>query len=126
MKPELSQSVMVVEDEEIFREVLARALECRGYAVFQFSDAAAAWEHLESASALPHALITDFHMPKMNGGDLLRRTIAKKFFIPVMVLMSSDAPIWTNVLRDENGIFQLEKPFAIEQLIEILQQAQPA
>jgi DNA-binding NtrC family response regulator len=123
---ELRQSVIVVEDEETFRSLLARALERRGYAVSQFSDAADAWRSLESSSTFPYALITDSHMPSMNGGELLQRIIEKKLSIPILILMSSNSPIWTGVLRNDDGIFQLEKPFAIEQLVEILQRIETA
>jgi DNA-binding NtrC family response regulator len=121
MKVAQANSIVIVEDEDTLRTTLARALERRGYSVMEYADGLDAWRSLESSPRLPYALVTDLKMTRMNGNELLEKVLERRLSIPILVLMASDSRIWTGVMRNENGVFQLEKPFAIEQLVEILQ-----
>ncbi|WP_143045016.1 ATP-binding protein [Variovorax sp. YR216] len=70
------QRVLLAEDHPINREVLTRQLRKLGYASDCAEDGQQAWEMLEAASALGTGyavLLTDCHMPRLDGYELTRR-----------------------------------------------------
>jgi two-component system cell cycle sensor histidine kinase/response regulator CckA len=63
--------VLVVEDEDVVRNVARRMLEALGHAT---AGAGTGAEALESvAAAAPAAVLLDLTLPDMNGGDILGR-----------------------------------------------------
>ncbi len=64
------QSVLVVDDHEDLRRVLGRGLSSLGYEVFTAANGADALE-LTDANAID-AVVTDVHMPEMDGLELIR------------------------------------------------------
>jgi two-component system response regulator RegA len=85
MPPADSQpSILVVDDDAVFRERLARALRDRGYEVRTAADPASA---LESARAdSPEMAIVDLRMPDGNGLELVRDLKAIDAATKVVVL----------------------------------------
>ena len=79
-------SLLVVDDNEMNREVLARRLERLGYMVAGASSGKAALELLETS--LPELILLDVMMPEMNGQTVLARLKAdpRLWDIPVIVL----------------------------------------
>jgi DNA-binding response OmpR family regulator len=77
--------ILVVEDENVIREMMAEALSGAGFGVDQAADA-------EMAEALLEAdgyslLVTDIHMPgRYDGLDLAERTHALKPDMPILVV----------------------------------------
>ncbi len=68
-----AETIFLVEDERLVRELTERAL-CRlGYRVLTFSDGAAALAAAESFAGAIHLLLTDVVMPGMNGRELASR-----------------------------------------------------
>jgi PAS domain S-box-containing protein len=68
-----AETVILVEDEPLVRELTERALNRHGYRVLAFPDGASA---LAAAAAFPdplHLLLTDVIMPGMNGRELAAR-----------------------------------------------------
>ena len=62
--------ILLVEDDPILRRVLERVLRRAGYACLAVSKAPQALEFTRTRT--PHAIITDYRMPEMNGMTLLR------------------------------------------------------
>jgi FixJ family two-component response regulator len=69
--PERSFAVAVVDDDASFREALAGYISSCGFDVLAFASADAFLD--SSASGDAGCLITDMHLPGMNGLDLQRR-----------------------------------------------------
>ena len=65
----MSRRVLVVEDDEQIREVLAEVLTDEGYAVETAENGRQALERLDGAS--PCVMLLDLMMPVMNGWQLL-------------------------------------------------------
>ena len=63
--------ILIVEDDEVSRRVLARTLEKLGYAVALAGDGAEGLEQFALHS--PKVVITDWMMPRMDGLELCRR-----------------------------------------------------
>jgi CheY-like chemotaxis protein len=63
--------VYVVDDEEIFAEVVAAILRSEDYQTRTFDNAEAVVAAIDSADRKPDVLLTDFVMPGMNGMELI-------------------------------------------------------
>src|SRR5579871_3321070 len=86
-------TVLVVDDDEIPRKVIGKALVQSGYAVEEAGDAVTATESLNRQA--PDLALIDLHLPGSDGVDVARQLRERVPALPV-VLMSADA-VW---LRD--------------------------
>ena len=77
--------VLVVEDDELVREVVVMSLAEAGFATAGAEDAGRALAYLDQGRAAD-ALITDFSMPGMNGLDLIREVHRRKPALPAILL----------------------------------------
>jgi DNA-binding NtrC family response regulator len=75
-------TVLVVDDQERARNLLAAELEEAGFAVLEAADGEEGWARFCEAS--PAVVITDMAMPKCDGIELLRR-IRSRSDVPVIV-----------------------------------------
>jgi two-component system cell cycle sensor histidine kinase/response regulator CckA len=64
------ETVLVVEDEEIVRDLVCAVLEEQGYNVMCAADGLEALEAAENFDGTIHLLVTDVIMPHMNGPEL--------------------------------------------------------
>jgi two-component system response regulator ChvI len=64
--------IVLVDDDDSFRESLGLNLEDEGFAVVSFNDGAAALNHFE-AGGTADAILLDWRMPGMDGPEVLRR-----------------------------------------------------
>src|SRR5690349_18429380 len=69
----------------LVREVLARHLADRGYAVMQAPEGATALALLEAGEAVD-ALVSDLSMPRMNGVALIREARRRRPGLPALLL----------------------------------------
>lgn len=83
-------SVLVVDDSRVVREMIASELQQMGYTVSIAIDGLDALAQLERA--LPDLIITDIVMPQMNGYELCRwvKTHPRTKHIPVMMCSTKD------------------------------------
>ena len=65
-------TVMIAEDDRVFRTLLQNWLECWGYKAKVAEDGAAAWRELQSENH-PRLLLLDWMMPGMDGVEICRR-----------------------------------------------------
>jgi signal transduction histidine kinase len=85
----LRPRVLLVEDEDIVREVLVTQLEGEGYEVLPAPHAQAALDLLAQVGRVD-ALVTDLNMPGMNGLDLIR-TVRGQGMSMAAVLLTGNA-----------------------------------
>jgi DNA-binding response OmpR family regulator/acetyltransferase-like isoleucine patch superfamily enzyme len=108
--------VLVVEDDQILRERNAEVLLQSGYAVDIAEDGAAAWEAVHAKRY--DLLITDNHMPRMTGIELLKKLRSARMELPV-IMATTTLP--TEELAQNprlEPIATLAKPYASDQLLE--------
>lgn len=88
-----SVGVVLVEDQTIFRELLAEVLSAEGgYTILgQFSEGLAAIEACSSRLA-PDLVILDAVLPDLNGLDVLARLLALRPSISVMMVTAHERP----------------------------------
>ncbi len=79
------KKILVIEDDNLFREVLSELLSLEGYGVIQAADGEEGWEKLKE---IPDVVLLDRVMPKMDGIELLKKIREDPYYsaIPVVVL----------------------------------------
>lgn len=68
-----SETLLVVEDESVLRNLLRRILGNHGYTVIEAANGEEALQRLEQHQGEVHLLITDMVMPTMGGEELVER-----------------------------------------------------
>lgn len=110
--PRGTETILVVEDEEILRELAVQVLESLGYHILTAEDGARAIEILRGGTADNiHLIVTDLVMPRM-GGRELAALIARDFGQKRVVFMSgyTDDEILRHAVKDAE-VEYLQKPF---------------
>ncbi len=110
--------ILAVDDEELTRDVLVQALRILGYEAVAASNGADALNLFESCK--PSAIITDIHMPEMDGLELLRHVRDKDKALPVILITGYDAGEARLAAESYGASALLIKPFRIHELQEIL------
>lgn len=76
--------ILLIDDERSMVDLLETDLALRGYRVTGFNSSAAALDALPATDA--QVVLTDFHMPGINGLQLCERVVANRPDIPVVVM----------------------------------------
>ncbi|HUE89352.1 MAG TPA: PAS domain S-box protein [Vicinamibacterales bacterium] len=110
-----TQTVLVVEDEDVLRELAKRLLERQGYSVLLAADAGEALRMFEQNPSID-VLLTDVVMPGTSGPDLTKQLIEQRPELRVIYMSgyTEDAIVHHGVLKP--GIAFLHKPFTSETL----------
>src|SRR5881392_1152994 len=80
----MADRVLVVDDEQSLRKILAATLQREGYEVEVASDGEEAIAALDRDGA--DVVVTDLVMPRMDGLTLLRKVVARHPDVPVIVV----------------------------------------
>src|SRR5438105_9669547 len=80
----MADRVLVVDDEQSLRKVLAATLQREGYEVTVCVDGEEAISSLDRDGA--DVVVTDLVMPRMDGLTLLRKVVARHPDVPVIVI----------------------------------------
>ncbi|MGB6298087.1 MAG: response regulator transcription factor [Rivularia sp. (in: cyanobacteria)] len=114
--------VLVVEDEELIREMLVLALEGEGYEVETATDGRLAVEQLQSFDANNNEpaidlVILDLMLPQINGLDICRLVRHQGNPVPILMLSAKGSET-DRVLGLEVGADDyLSKPFSMRELV---------
>ena len=93
----MGQSILVVDDDAIFRETLARAFRDRGYRVQTAADVRAA---LAAATTdKPDFAVVDFNLGRESGSDVLTGVLALCPTVRVAILTGSRSVDAADLLR---------------------------
>ena len=116
-----NERILVVDDEEQMRDLLAKVLERKGYQVSVCGDGAEALAFLEREPA--DLVITDVRMPGLNGMEALR---AIKELNPeiVVLIMTAFGSIDQAVQAVKEGAYDyINKPFKIDEILLTIEKA---
>jgi two-component system cell cycle sensor histidine kinase/response regulator CckA len=114
--------ILLVEDEELYREHIARVLTKAGYEVLQAADGLEALSTLEKSKI--DLVISDILMPNLNGYALVARLRAKWPNMPVILTtgyLSEDA---AKTMMNGSVDF-IPKPINAETLLDMIQRRTP-
>lgn len=113
---------LVVDDSRAMRALLTNILQSIGAEVVQASDGRDALEQLRNASELPDLALIDWHMPEMNGLELVKAVRKDPAWRPMTLMMVTTESEHENMVRallagaDE----YLIKPFTRDAVVEKL------
>jgi CheY-like chemotaxis protein len=115
------QKILIVEDNALVAETFAAVLGSAGHDIVIAQDGEEAWELFGRHGAKFDAVLADYNMPRISGGELLRRVKASGF--PGRVLIVSGyltAEKVEDLIRlGADGV--LRKPFSPTELFGMLE-----
>lgn len=114
------ESILVVEDEASVREVLRQILVSLGFRVRVAQDGMTALTMLGDVSNPIDGVITDLHMPNMDGLELARKIATVHPGLGVILASGRLDRAELATATDAPFVAHLEKPFTIERLSEAL------
>jgi len=106
--------ILVVDDEEIIRNMLKEVLQSRGHTVYVAGSGYEALEILKEKKKCD-LVLSDVHMPGMNGYELLKNI--KEFFPDIPILMMDSFPEELSEMCIKGGALKcIHKPFDLKEL----------
>jgi len=114
-KPATGETILLVEDDTLVRELALRILRSHGYRVLAARDGAAALDLCRARTGPIHALVTDVVMPQMSGRELAASVGALLPGVRVLFLSGYSTDFAPGPVRSEDGAF-LQKPFTPDDL----------
>ncbi|MFH1742854.1 MAG: response regulator [bacterium] len=111
-----TETILLVEDEEVVRNLVSRMLKEHGYTVLEASSGSEALQMCARREGPIHLLVTDVVMPGMSGRDLSERLSSERPEIKVLYMSgyTDNAIVQHGVL--EEGVHFLQKPIMPEAL----------
>ncbi len=114
--PQGTETILLVEDDEVVRKLTRETLEMSGYVVLEATNGNHALSVCETHQSQIHLILTDVVMPQMSGREMVQRLSARLSQVPVLYMSgyTDDAIVHHGVL--EEGMAFLEKPFTPDAL----------
>jgi FixJ family two-component response regulator len=107
LKP--ADEIIIVDDNEDYRDLLSAILSLEGYQVTSFADGASFLK--EASSRVPLCLFLDIVMPGLSGLEILKKLTAKNYAAPVFLISARhDSPAVVEGMKNGARDF-IEKPF---------------
>jgi PAS domain S-box-containing protein len=116
LHPRGSETVLLVEDEEMVRKLARRILERQGYTVIEASDGGAAYLACTKHEGPLHLLLTDVVMPSMNGRELYEKLQEQRPELKVLYMSGYTANVIAHHGVLEEGTDFLQKPFTVKSM----------
>jgi CheY-like chemotaxis protein len=107
-----SETILLVEDEEMVRKLVRETLEREGYRILDAAGPLEAQKIARSHNGTIHLMITDVVMPKMSGRELADRLVRERPDLKVLYMSGyTDSAVVNNGVLDGDMEF-LQKPFS--------------
>ena len=120
------RTILVVEDNDILRSLIQRALGNVGYQALAVADGRAARRTIDETPV--NLVVTDVGMSDGNGTDLLMHLQTQRPELPVIVMTSGFHGLKSSLLRAVQLLpasRTLEKPFSLQSLLDAVRDAIP-
>lgn len=113
--------ILVVDDSESIRELIAIGLEMQGYDVIRGVNGEDGYKRLQENLDCS-LVITDMNMPVMDGLSFLKKIRAESSnkFLPVLIITSEVQEAKRREAREAGATGWITKPFANQQLITVI------
>ena len=111
-----AETIVLVEDDLLVRELTERALTRLGYRVLAFSDGETALTAVESFAGAIHLLMTDVVMPGMNGRELASRIAEVRPGIRTLFASGHTADVIVRHGLEDPGLHFIAKPYTPHRL----------
>ena len=120
----MSQSALIIEDDEDLANIFAEALRGVGFEVELVADGKTAQGRLANG-APPFLILLDMHLPHISGADLLTNIIKKdeRFKKTIVIITTADARM--GEAYTEQVDFVMIKPISFVQLRDLTSRLKP-
>jgi CheY-like chemotaxis protein len=124
MEKPMSQSALIIEDDEDLASIFAEALRGVGFDVELVADGRVALERLKNGPA-PFLVLLDMHLPHISGADLLTNVIKQdeRFAKTIIIITTADARM--GEAYTEQVDFVMIKPISFVQLRDLTSRLKP-
>jgi len=112
-----AETILVVDDEESFRQGVVRQLRAAGFHAIEARDGAEAIRIYAERSKEISAVLLDLVMPNTSGSETLAMLRYYAPALPIVVISGYSAPAAQSLKESERGVGFLGKPFTASQLI---------
>lgn len=112
------RSILIVEDEELVRDMVVLACRTNGFHVETASDGRQAIELFAKASGRFSAILLDMNLPVLNGPQTFSRLRSINPDVPVIVMTGYDKDLVDSL--DADAV--LSKPFKFNELFAVLEE----
>jgi len=112
-----AQTILVVDDVRIVRQVTYRLLSEAGYRVFEAASAAEAFEVLMTSQRPIDLVIVDVVMPEVSGVELVQRIEARWPTMRVLFMSAYQAEVLVREGLEHPNVIFLAKPFTRDELL---------
>jgi putative nucleotidyltransferase with HDIG domain len=110
-------NVLVVEDDDLFRNAICDILKKKGFNLFQAANGLKAIEIMSSQDL--HVVLSDIQMPEMDGIELLKWSLKNKP-IPFIIMTGFSAILETQSAYDLGAKEFISKPFKNTELVGLI------
>ena len=117
----MKKNILIIDDSESIREVIASGLETAGYTVIKGINGEDGLKCLENNPDV-ELIITDLNMPVMDGITFLKevRKSEKHKYLPVIILTTESQETKKQEARTAGATGWIIKPFSKEKLINVI------
>ncbi|MCW9706556.1 sigma-54-dependent transcriptional regulator [Fodinibius salsisoli] len=98
----MNKNVLIIDDEERFRELLARVIGLEGFTIFQAKNAREGFQIMEREGI--SVVVTDVKLPGINGLEILRR-VKKEYPLIEVIVITAFGTIEDGVNAMKQGAF---------------------
>lgn len=108
--------ILLADDDQATRDLVKRALESDGHVVDLTQDGVEALETLTSGAATFDVLVSDVHMPGLDGIALARHAIDAKPGLKLLLMSGFAEELERAQALKSTGLGVIMKPFTLEQI----------
>lgn len=116
----MAKTILVVDDSESIREIVSFTLENEGFNVLLGEDGSDALKHLDKGPI--DLILTDLHMPVMNGIEFIRAVRNKENYrnVPILFLTTESQSAKKMEAKEAGATGWIIKPFVPAKLTEAI------
>jgi two-component system cell cycle sensor histidine kinase/response regulator CckA len=118
-----SETILVVDDEDMIRDLIREALQMEGYQVLEASRPIEAIQVSRQYQHTIHLLVSDVVMPDMNGRELADQLVIERPHLRLLFISGHSPHLLTRSGVDSMEGRFLQKPFSTSTLIEKVRSA---
>lgn len=117
----MSKTILIADDSPSVRDLVSFTLENAGFNVLSGTDGKDALKFLDGNDI--DLVITDLHMPEMDGIELIReiRSKTEYKFTPILLLTTESQATKKQEAKEAGATGWIVKPFVQEKLLEVVQ-----
>ena len=117
----IEATILVVDDEQIQRAILAEVLRDEGYLVVEAADGEAALQRVNGGGI--DLILTDVRMPGISGEELLVKVREERPHLPVLLITAHDTVEQAVAAMQAGAFSYIAKPINLDGLLAQVQRA---